>query len=187
MNWQVPAAGAALGFVFSLLGGLIGGVGFLDLVLRGFLGALIMGGLTGGLQFLLARFLPELFEAEGPAAEVRDEDSPQVDITVGEGDEEPAFEELAGDEPPRPQKDPRPGPELPSFGSQVEDMGDDLPDVGGLSPMAYETSTVSASAPVAEGEEPLAPARSVEFEGQQEDPALLARAVQTVLKREGDK
>lgn len=169
MDWKVPAAGAALGLLFSLLGGLIGRIGFGDLIFRSILAALLMGGIAQGLRFLLGQFTPELFENTTPKDPGTEDMEPgrTVDISVGEGDLEPqvgVFESSGSDD--------------------VQDFGADLADMGPLS-----GTSPSYEAPETQGQqysEDESSKGTVDFEGRQEDPAILARAVQTVMKREGE-
>ncbi|OHD12915.1 MAG: hypothetical protein A2Z96_00585 [Spirochaetes bacterium GWB1_48_6] len=192
MNWIVPAGGAALGFLFSLLGGLLGGVGFLDLLLRGLLWAVLMGALSFGLQVLLGQFLPELF-AESPLGtnsgnEVSEDDlgPAKVDITLGDDvpeGETGYYEDVSDDGPSSFASSTPRSSGLPVLGDDLESMGDDFPDMGNLAPMGVETLSGNDSEP----DYTSGKADTVEYEGQQEDPAILARAVQTVMKREGDK
>jgi hypothetical protein len=85
---KVPAIGAAIGFVLSLLVGFFAGASFIVVLLR----ALIMGLLFGGLafigKFLVMKYLPELAsQSEGIPPETADQGS-IVDITLGGQDKE---------------------------------------------------------------------------------------------------
>ncbi len=89
-NWKIPAVSAGGAFLLSLLVGLIGRVGFGTAILRGLMWALLFGGFAFGVDYLLRRFLPELFDAvEGETEDM----IRTVDITLDE--EKPLHEEGA--------------------------------------------------------------------------------------------
>jgi hypothetical protein len=64
-NWRTGVFFAGLAFCVSFVSGLIGGVGFAVIILRAFLGALVFGALGAGADILLRRVFPELFAPEG--------------------------------------------------------------------------------------------------------------------------
>jgi hypothetical protein len=80
-SWKIPAAAAGGAFLLSFLVGVIGRVGFGIAILRGLLWAVIFGALAFGVDYLLRRFLPELF---GDHENDSVEDERAVDITLDE-------------------------------------------------------------------------------------------------------
>ncbi len=88
-NIKIIGACSIFAFVISLFSGIIGGVGFLTILFRAFLGAVIFGLLGGALLMLLERMIPELFETAGTedAEDVeteQGESGSNVDITLDE-------------------------------------------------------------------------------------------------------
>ena len=89
-NVKIVGISAAAAFVLSLISGIIGGVGFLTILLRAAAGAVVFGLLAGGIYVLLERMVPELFELEGEE-EYEEQEVAQsggnVDITLGEDED----------------------------------------------------------------------------------------------------
>lgn len=84
IDWKPVAVSALLAFIIAVVTAGISGIPFGVLLLRAVLGALIFGAGAVGVQFLVAKFLPELVNPS--------EESPQtggsVDIVVSDEDEE---------------------------------------------------------------------------------------------------
>lgn len=93
-NWRLVAVFAGGAFILSVLSGAIAGVSFGALVLRAVLGALVFGGLSLGIQYVIDRFLPELkstgssADAASSAEEEAELSGRNVDIVVEEEPEE---------------------------------------------------------------------------------------------------
>ncbi|MDR1933338.1 MAG: ABC transporter permease [Spirochaetales bacterium] len=206
-NWKISVFFAGLAFCISLLFGLIGGVGFGTLILRAFLGALAFGGLGFAADVFLRRFLPELFTAGEENGEGVDITVPEVNPHDRSGDEEFAAEagisEAAGgqqqedsddlveeiEELPHSEADTAPAAAAQEVKTgekdplPQEDAGDldVLPDVGEL----------DAGFAAAENEEdsgifskPSGGSGKAAAITDDQNPALLAKALQTVLKRD---
>lgn len=186
MNFQAAAIVAAVAFVLSVLAGLLGGVALFDIVLRAlFWGGVGFGG-SLGVELLVRSFLPELLEAGEPVSSGPEESAPRVNIVV----EEPV---------PRSYEDGEPRPEAPARGEapQVSVGGeaeDEMPEIGSFldsfKPGAGEPEDTEPSAPSGISVVDSAPDFSsspgeVSIDGEHQDPALMARAVQTVMKRDG--
>jgi hypothetical protein len=195
---------AAAGLVLSLLVGLLARNPFGVMLLRALLFALFFGAVGAGMQYVVRRFLPGIADGEAagdegggdgamkpvgstidivlpeeplPAAEPstgRDESLEELPGT-GEATEAAAVEELEGVEPRSgPARKPRAGldalPDIGSFGA-----GDDDARSG--------TRNAARSATRFPGAR-TKPSDATRDVLEREDPATLARAVRTVLKRE---
>lgn len=138
-NWKIPAVSAGGAFLLSLLVGIIGRVGFGTAILRGLLWALLFGVFAFGVDYLLRRFLPELFSSvEGEAAD----SERTIDITLAE--ENPLHEERGDVTEEIPSVDEPESRQVPggdvtkddasdeSETSVEEDFGDDSEEVGEL-------------------------------------------------------
>ena len=211
VDWKVSAIAAIAAFLLSLLIGVIGGVSFGALLLRAIMAGVIFGAGAVGISVVIDRYLPELRTGSGSADVERTSGS--VDIVV-EGDEPEAFAaveeidaedgtdysvglggEASGsgefdDEPEELQSDDsyddssgasEDGDQLEELpgDESAESIGDEdesgesarLPDVEGFAESFTETPD-EASASVDSGSDSAT------------DPATLARAIRTVLKRE---
>ena len=189
---------AAAGLVLSLLVGLLARNPFGIMLLRALLFAIAFGGVGAGMQYVVRRFLPELFgggPADAPAAdgpEAKPEGS-RIDIVLpeeplpaeGPGQdraevleelpgtaEAAAVEELDAVEPVAEAVD---GPAKRAARPGVHDGLDALPDIAPLGGGGEAVRTAGTRA------RPVDATRGVL---EREDPASLARAVRTVLKRE---
>jgi len=195
---------AAAGLVLSLLVGLLAGNPFGVILLRGILFAVAFGGVGAGMQYVVRRFLPELSGGGTAPGDGGDEAAVKpagstIDIVLPEElpstegapegraevlEELPgtaesagaaAVEELEGSES-------RPGTEAASA-QQAAEPGrgrlDALPDIGPIGTGGGHAR--SATRFPGERAKPSDAARGVL---EREDPASLARAVRTVLKRE---
>lgn len=88
-NIKIIGACSIFAFVISLFSGIIGGVGFLTILFRALLGAVLFGLLSGGILMLLERMIPELFETAGTESAGNGESEfgetgSNVDITLDE-------------------------------------------------------------------------------------------------------
>jgi len=190
MNFQAAAIVAAVAFVLSLLAGLLGGVALFDIVLRAlFWGAVGFGGCLG-VEFLVRTFLPELLEPGEPGPAGVEDSGPRVNIVVEE-DVPRSFE--SGDlGPQRPTRTEAP-PE--SMGGEPE--GDEMPEIGSFldsfrpgagdpeGPEPSESSAGAGSSVLDSAPDFSSSPGEVTIDGEHQDPALMARAVQTVMKRDG--
>ena len=209
-SWKIPAVAAGGAFLLSLLVGLIGRVGFGIAILRGLLWAVIFGALAFGVDYLLRRFLPELFaDHENDAVE----NERAVDITLDEENPltgvNPAVSEsdLPNDSPDDPRGGDEANAEEETSPAVSDAFGDDSEEI---------TAAENQSADFAEGEavsqedsngpdDELPSLESVETAfvasgveeqddkpqsvsidalGIDEDPAIVARAVRTFMNKD---
>lgn len=194
MNIPLLAGSAGFGFILALLSALIGGVWFGEAVLRALLGALIFSAFIQGLWFLLGKFLPELNQVSSSSSQqVSNEDSePESRVNIvlpgeapdfsdlhssseresdqGDSDEEGVLESVDADDRRIIQEDE----------GEVDDIEGGLPELS-----AFEKAFSSGQGVSNMGVEgsPMAGSSSVMIDGEEKDPAILARAVSTVLKR----
>jgi hypothetical protein len=196
INWRVSAITAGAAFLLSTLVGVLGGVGFGAIMLR----ALLLGVLFGlgviGLGLAVNRFLPELGQVL--SGETDENDSGGVDIVIDE--DSPAELYKAAEE----------AADASEAGEEAEETASELvaeTDDGVISD--EDASLVDDDVEEPEELEPAEEADSESlpdmdsfsdsFAGQPrgpetptglstegpEDPAVMAQAIRTVLKREG--
>lgn len=206
MNMQTAAIVGGAALVLSVLAGLLGGVPLLDIVLR----ALVWGGVgfgaSLGVETLLRSMVPELFEAAaGPGSEAAEpadaaEVPRSVDITLDDDLEAAPASFVEEDENAGGAGEPAPAgvraPAAPAVPAAAAD-DEEMPEIGSFldafkpgSPEGAEAVSaadyVEADGSSAEGLSagPSAPAGEVTIDGEAQDPAILAKAVQTVMKRD---
>jgi hypothetical protein len=214
-NWKISVFCAGFAFCISFLFGLISGVGFGTMFLRAFLGAIIFGGLGFGADFVLRRFLPEMFASDGEnggipdvtASDINPHDQSTDDNFVaeaGEPDGESAFrisnqvseneesddlveeiEELPHSEASTSaaaQADVQPaGSET---AETIEDL-DVLPDVGELNASFAAGADDVNEGVLAKTGDSGGSGKAAAFTEDQ-NPAILAKALRTVLKRDNE-
>ncbi|ULQ59809.1 hypothetical protein K7I13_00125 [Brucepastera parasyntrophica] len=86
---KIPAITAAVGFVLSLLIGIFSKASFGIMLLRAFLLAVLAGGLAFGIQIVLKKFVPELFEKNEAGTEGFSDSGQLVDLTIDDTDKNP--------------------------------------------------------------------------------------------------
>ena len=203
IDWRVSAITAGAAFLLSVLVGVIGDVSFGVLILRAIIAAIVFGAGATGLTIVIDRYLPELRRTSPASAASVNGNT--VDIVV-EGDDE--LETVAdGSDEADLQSD-----AIDSEGAN-EGAGLSIDDSGGVLEEVEESDGISENASVATdgeveeieeieeiasvddlpsvdsmadsfteiplGEDPVADSSE-----SGEDPALMARAIRTVLKRE---
>lgn len=194
---------AAAGLVLSLLVGLLARNPFGIMLLRAVLLAIAFGGVGAGMQYVVRRFLPEIMGgqqtssagaadaaaapragstvdivlpeeplASGEGAEARSEPLEELPGT-GDGDGAPAVEELDGAEPP-------PSAET---AAPVTGQLDELPefDPAGATAAAERGAGRRAERVPGSRAKPSDATRDVL---ERQDPAVLARGLRTMLKRD---
>lgn len=193
--------GGIVGCLFSALGGIVGGVPFLSLIIRALVGGGFFTLLVGAILWVIERFLPELIQP----IEREKESGTQVDLVVpehnpyGREKAEEITESLSQasgfddfveevEEIPKPLTSTNSGistgasvstEENPSgnSGSAPETL-DELPDLGGFAD-AFEGGASPES---------LTPGVHSPLEKEKVldggDPAVLAKAIQTLLKKD---
>ena len=188
-KWKIPAAAAGGAFLLSFFVGLIGRVGFGTLILRGFLWAIVFGALALGVEYLLRRFLPELFENQDIEA---GRSGQAVDITLdeehpppGEGRDGPPGEaeddSFSADEDTISAAEGEPSEEGEEIGElervdEPDDSSDELP--------SLETVETAFGVPDAEERRGERSTLSIDALGIDEDPATVARAVRTFMNKD---
>ncbi|NNM66578.1 MAG: hypothetical protein HKM06_01060 [Spirochaetales bacterium] len=205
MSWKVAGGVAAGAFLLSMISAGVGGSPFLEMFLRAlFWGALALGS-SLGIEFLLRRTLPELFvlpEAKSQEfGQFSNETGTRVDITL---DPEQPFAQGEAPEPSEGEGGSFPSRPISMASSstpaeamlQAADSGEELPEIGSFlesfRPQAIlDGELEDGGAPTASGSSSTSwssgdsrtPTGDVILDGQAHDPTVLAKAVQTVLKK----
>jgi hypothetical protein len=217
MNFQTAAIVAASTGVLSFLFGLIGGVPFFDMVLRALFWAAAGFGGCLGVETLLRRLVPEVFDAAPPAAPSEAGPERAVDIVLDEEGPGPAgFVEEADDDGEPIRRTPAPvmsvavdtaaadmepaeggaaASSISADGAPGSGAGEALPEMGAFldafkpgasgdeEPPPAASPDYGDYSPAASSPQPYAPQEAF-MDGEPQDPAELARAVQTILKRD---
>ncbi len=187
IRWKFVAAIGVLAMAVSLLSGGLSGIRFGMLLVRAFVGGALFTVLAAGLNILMIRFFPEIFESGTAfAAESDDEGTGRhVDIVMpAENPGYPAAEtenidsqtsDTDGAESGIPEQE-----EKNDTASDVEPESseeDNVGDVGDLDRFSADFSDVE--------DDSIPSTRSVsEVLGMETDPQEIAQAIQTVIKRE---
>jgi hypothetical protein len=205
-NWKISAFCAGFAFCLSFLFGLIGGVGFGTIILRAFLGALLFGCLGFGAEILLRRLLPELFVPAGETGTVVDITEPETnpyerssgdDLVEEAGDPDggetsqaaQAFEDADDlveeiEEIPHSETDTAAQANAqPADNVEAGENFDALPDVGELDASFAAAGEDAAGGVLAKTSGGNSKAAAIT---EDQNPALLAKALQTVLKRDNE-
>lgn len=198
MNFVTAGIAAGSFFVLSLLAGALGGVPLFDMALRAFFWAAVGFGGSLGVEAVLRSLIPDLFGPSDPRNSTDDEpgdSEPQprrtVDIVVeDDGSEAVQASEKPADEAPPPPA--RPAEETAAPAEPAAE-NEEMPEIGSFleafKPAAAEPVSGEGPAPdvgeYSPGEASLARASEVTIDGEAQDPAILAKAVQTVMKRDG--
>lgn len=198
MNFQTAAAVGGVVFCLSFIAGLIGGVPFFDIVWRAIVwGAVGFGG-SLGIETVLKSLVPDLFVPKVDEPETAPERN--VDITLEE--ERPGgFVEEDGEADPLPTRAAAPEGAVETARSETAkaaaESEEDMPEIGsfldafkpqGAAAEGEGEEGVQAASPdygdYAPSERPSSGSRGVTIEGEEQDPVILAKAIQTVLKRD---
>ncbi len=200
-DWKMIAVIATLAFLFSLISGLIGSVGFGIIIIRAIIGAILFAGIGYGISILLRKFLPELFETYAATALVSDENlsqkqeqpvngKPQIDISIGSDKEEFAVEMEPVDNP---DLDSETGAEAKSAlvdeisestseedeaaeGNHIPANIDVLPDMGVFSNSFNSAEDLDSSG--------TSGTVTLDIMGEEQDPELVAKALRTMVKKD---
>lgn len=184
INWRLAGGFGALGLLLSLISGAIAGNPFGVVVLRSLMVCIVSVGVGAAAGYLLDRYVPELGRPQESQA-VQAEDARDVDIVL-EAENPHVNVESEGiievsDEPV--EEDAVESDEEESTAEQqsaeTEDKKEPLPDMGSM-----ESSF--AAGEQGEAAAPMNSSRSnpnQEFASQQ-DPATVAKAIQTFLKKD---
>lgn len=203
LSQKIGLAGAAFGLVLAIVAGLVGGVPFVDILIRSLIASLVSGGIFLGAWTLAIRFLPELNPQSSISDDAHGTDDGPIDITVADDDsgsdqasdlrtmaaagsrstrsfeDEDIIEEVR-DEPAvsTPVDDNGPGFSEEAFYSNI----DQLPDIGGFSD-SFGSSGDDDAPTVDTGisDTPVSGGGGSTKGGM--DPKLMAQAISTALKK----
>ncbi len=208
INARVVLIAGGLGFFIAVLAGGIAGVRFGNLIIRAIIGGVVFAGLGAGISFLIEKFLPELFhgESDKTGGSERAEDvsgSGGVNIVLPEQNplKEDIYEEDFGAAEENMVEEVSESTHEYTDGLEVEKMGGEetfdsspveqgegleevdsmeaLPDLGEFQDSFGSGSAIS-SEPIESG---IPRGSSSEF-SDGKDPAMIARAIQTALKKD---
>ncbi len=203
VSYGIVAAAAGFAFVVSLITGIVSGVGFFSILMRAFIAGLAFALLTAALELLSRMIFPDLFTAAGSedspseaepvaVAETNDTGS-RVDITLEDGEESPRSESESGesagfveeigssDAHGQSQPDMSSAAAVPAGDDSVDSM-EELPSMEGLSD-SFEASygdDDNSSDEVSS----IQSTSEVDVLGEMTSPGDVARAVQTIMKRD---
>ena len=195
-NWKLPAIGGGIAFVLSALAGLIGGVGFGTILLRALIGGVVFGALAIGIDFALRRTMPELFQ---PSVAEDSSQGGTVDITIDEDIPQEATSEMDVTEAAFESSDndfmnSADGEEAVTENlSESAELQIDAAESVGEEPVAKSgslpsfdsvESTFATEETEGDSDESRSSESSVDVLGAEEDPALVAEAVRTLMKRD---
>ncbi|MDR1626781.1 MAG: hypothetical protein LBT33_09590 [Spirochaetia bacterium] len=196
-NWKISVFFACLAFGVSFLFGIIGGVGFGTVILRAFLGAILFAGLGFAVEFFLHRALPDLFAPAGESGSVVDITQPQTnpyehssggDFTEGAGADVEAFQDdgTAADEADDLVEEIEEIPRSEADGVAGAQSADPAEAVGDFDELDELDASFAAAAGAAGGDvaAPASRASAKAAIAEDQNPALLAKVLQTVLKRD---
>ena len=209
-DWKIIAICAALAFLFSLISGLFGGVSIGVLLFRAILGSTIFGALGFGISIIFRRYLPELFESNSQSTSEIDEDLSQiqknpdnVDESDGSPVNKPMIDISIEDEVSQPlpaaagakienvlesninsenelvdELVESKNTEESDENSQIPGNIDALPDMGVFSNSFDNSEDIDGNDSSSSG------AVTLDIMGEEQDPELVARAVQTMVKKD---
>ncbi len=192
MSWKVAFGAAGGAFLLSFISAGLGGSDLGSMFLRALFFGVLACGVALGVEWVLRTLLPELFQTVTPSEEP---ESPRVDITL-EPDSSEFVRELKPDEPSESAAEPlvRGVPAPPPVHEAASDS-EELPEIGSFlasfGPEGTQVSEVSVEptreepyrGESARGEPDRTPTGDVILDGIAHDPTVLAKAVQTVLKK----
>ena len=179
-NWKIPAGGAVFAFIIAIIAGLLGRVSFGMLIFRAAVSAVVFGGIVYGFLLVIRSRLPDLYAVLSPD-ESSVEEQEGVDIVISDEDEavdSPLEPGLTGGE---------------SFAEEVNELsGGAEEDKLGELESAEEQGEGGESQDLGDIEDGFdklydisgKEAYVVEVLGEFQDPKDVARAVQTIMKRD---
>lgn len=189
-SWKISALCAGIAFGISVLFGIIGGVGFGTILLRAVAGAVLFAGLGFVVVVLTRRFLPELLQPD-PEAGTSGEGVDIVIPDLNPHENADEYGDMNGNEYRRrasrePEEEELDGlveeiEEIPRSELSVGDSDDDsdlVEEIDSLPDMGSFESSFSASYVDGNIEREAPPDKN------EQDPALLAKVVQTILRKE---
>ncbi len=205
-NWKMIAISAGIAFLLSFISGFFGRVSLGVLILRALLGGILFGVLAMIVSVLVSKFLPELYDLHSDSlgdeslvqaeesslpeiVETPDSGGSQIDISIGDIDEEPSVEIKDSTVKIDSEDD---SSEKPSLVEEVEETASDdsssvvqvspgldvLPDMGVFSNSFVGDIDDSA------GSTGKAGSPTLDIMGVEQDPELVVRAVRTMVKKD---
>ncbi len=210
-DWKIIAISAALAFLFSFISGLFGRVSPGIIIFRAFTGAVVFGIMGFGFSILLRKYLPELFElSSNSSAEISDDlsrvkndsgvisesdDSSMgnkvIDISIDDETEKTLLNADSVENSDKLDDESNDkGDELideivetgnadeSDLNSKVPDNIDVLPDMGAFSNSFENTEDADSNGSGGTG------AATVDIMGEEQAPELVARAIQTMVKKD---
>ena len=176
INWKFVAATAIIAMAVSLLSGGLGGVPFGVLVIRAVIGALVFFVLAIGINLILGRYFPELWEdssAESPETESLSEtegNAPgdRVDIVL------PAEHPEASEN----------GEAAEPGGEKPEEEVEELKEAATVEEAPLDNLDSFSGSFVDVDNEGSGAASSISSSGGDHNPAEIAQAIHTVIKRD---
>ncbi len=196
INWKVVLWSGVGGFLLSFLIGIIGGVLLGALVLRALLWGLLFALLGAVLHYVISRFLPEMLGK----SDARQDGSGSIDIVLPEEMPRVAPEEVVDELQSEESEGAAEEVEMIPMAEEVEESearADELPEEGSFfSSIRDEEADLPEELPDFEGEilpEPPRQGSSPAFGSKRvssrapadsNDPAEIARAIRTVLKKD---
>lgn len=203
-KWKIPAIAAGGAFLLSLLIGVAGRVVFGSAILRAFIWAIVFAALAFGVDLLLRKYLPELLTGE---SEETASHHPSVDITLDDENpvmpgstqesEESGYEENGVAEAERTRVD-----DEGEFGAadaeeaveidQVDEPGrdsvsrtaDESEDTGEAEFSDFASVETALGSSGGRGRAEAPQSANIDFLGIDEDPATVAKAVRTFMKKD---
>ena len=186
-NWKFLLGFAIFGFFIAFISGIIGGIGFGRLLLRGALSAVLLGGAISILMMIIKNKLPDLYalifsgsleyedtveERGGVDIIISDDEEVQeaksdnfveeiTEISGFQGEDKDTVEELSAAEDDESSTDEL--PELKNLENTFEQK--DFGNTAGLSDISKDSKTI-------------------ELLGEYQNPEEVARAVQTMMKKD---
>lgn len=185
IHWKFVAVTSVIAMAVSLLSGGLSGIRFGMLLIRALIGGVLFGVLAVGLNILMKRFFPEIFEGETTFIAESDETEigKHVDIVMPAENPEPSVSdaeanssESTGEEDEKSgitKEEERNDSAIDSESSEEENVGV----IGDLDKFSADFSDVE--------DDSAKSSRSVsEVMGVETDAQEIAQAIQTVIKRE---
>ncbi|MDA3941806.1 MAG: hypothetical protein PF693_21265 [Spirochaetia bacterium] len=202
-DWKIIAISATLAFLFSFIPGLIGSVSTGVLLFRAFMGAIVFGLMGFGFSVLLRRYLPELFEFRSSSSRLENDSEIVLesdDSSIGQStidisiDDETENTLLNSDSEEKgaqiDEESKKTGddlideivetgkPDESDLNNGVPGNIDVLPDMGVFSNSFENTDDAGDNGSGGTG------TVSVDIMGEEQSPELVARAVQTMVKKD---
>ena len=180
MSWKVAFGAAGGAFLLSFISAGLGGSDLGSMFLRALFFGVLACGVALGVEWVLRTLLPELFQTVTPPEEP---ETPRVDITL-EPDSSEFVRELNSDVPSESEAPPIREAVAPVPVPEGVSDGEELPEIGSFLASFGAEGVVPPEVPLEPSRGPeRTPTGDVILNGIAQDPTVLAKAVQTVLKK----